>query len=416
MRLLPTEKRWYQHLLAASILIGIFAGVFVLVYSGLTGEISGYLFKADSYQFATGSVWWIPLVAVGGLVVTLMRKLWKIPEEVPGSIALANRAWVDVKTAPYLVIIAITSMSLGASLGPSFGLIVGGGAMGSWLVTRLHDDTVEEARAEYTLTGMSGALGAAFSGPMFAAILATELSPTSKKNYVTAFVPELIAAIIGFVIYFTVTGTSLLGAFELPAYEYKTAHILYGLLFGFFGALIAIVFVVLKKLISKVGLLIKNPLVKGVVGGALVGVIAFLFPLTASAGTSELSYATDRFTSISFGLLLGILLAKIIAIAISFEAGFLGGIVFPVIFLGGIAGLAVHVAFPSIPVALAVAAMIAAVPGALLNAPIGMVLIGASTVSVGIPALAPIALSVVVARILVSIVVHRIEKEQDNRL
>ncbi len=69
------------------------------------------------------------------------------------------------------------------------------------------------------MTGMAGGMGGGFSAPLFAAVLASELSPTSKRNYVAAFIPELFASTIGFVIYFGVTGSSMLGSYSLPTYE-----------------------------------------------------------------------------------------------------------------------------------------------------------------------------------------------------
>jgi H+/Cl- antiporter ClcA len=42
------------------------------------------------------------------------------------------------------------------------------------------------------------------------------------------------------------------------------------------------------------------------------------------------------------GMIAAILIGKMVAIALSRSSGFLGGIVFPSIFLGGTAGLLIH--------------------------------------------------------------------------
>ena len=94
-----------------------------------------------------------------------------------------------------------------------------GGGFGSWLVTRVEKPEEEEARQEYTLTGMAGGMGAAFTAPLFATILASELAPTAKRNYVAAFIPELSAATVGYLIYFGVTGSTILNSYALPAYR-----------------------------------------------------------------------------------------------------------------------------------------------------------------------------------------------------
>ena len=83
------------------------------------------------------------------------------------------------------------------------------------------------------------------------------------------------------------------------------------------------------------------------------------------------------------------------------EAGFLGGPVFPILFIGGTAGVVVHLIFPDIPAALSVAAMMAAVPGATIAAPVSFILLGAGTVALGIEGLPPIGIAVITAHLAV---------------
>jgi len=49
-----------------------------------------------------------------------------------------------------------------------------------------------------------------------------------------------------------------------------------------------------------------------------------------------------------------VLVGKMVAITLSQEAGFLGGTVFPILFIGGTAGIVVHGVLTDIPIALAV--------------------------------------------------------------
>jgi H+/Cl- antiporter ClcA len=173
---LPLDQTWYRRLLALSIPIGLTAGVLALLYTVVTGAGIDLLFDAAASGWWSGEWWWIPLIAAGGLLVALLRRGLDVPEDVPGAIAYAHQAWVDPAGGPRLVLVSLVSLIVGASLGPSFGLIVMGGSLGAWVVTRFGSDD-EEAREEYTLTGMAGGLGAAFSSPLFAVLLTTELSP-----------------------------------------------------------------------------------------------------------------------------------------------------------------------------------------------------------------------------------------------
>lgn len=240
--------------------------------------------------------------------------------------------------------------------------------------------------------------GAAFSAPLFATILASELSPTTKRNYAAAFIPQLFAATIGFVIYFGVTGSTILDLYALPAYEFQTFHLLIGALLGVLSALILIMFALVKKLTSLAFTRLPNPLVAGVIG-ALVGLIAFALPLTANSGNSQLATELQLLATMGAGFIAAILIAKMIAIAISQESGFMGGVVFASIFLGGTAGILVNAIFPAIPITLSVGAMLAAVPGAFFNAPVTLLLIAAGTIGIGPMALVPLGIAVVSSHI-----------------
>lgn len=412
--MVPFEKRWYQKLLMFAPVIGVVGGVLALIFMGITGTAIDLLFGNTGTGWWTGRWWWIPLTALGGLAVALLRKTWNISKDVPGAVALAQQGWVDPSKAFYWVVISTVSLMMGASLGPSFGLVVMGGGFGSWLATRLgkqDDEDEEEARQGFALTGMAGGMGGGYSAPLFATVLASELSPTSKRNYVAAFIPELFAATLGFVIYYGVTGSSMLGSYRLPEYQLHVVDLIVGALLGVAAVFVLLLHTLISRLVSTAAASIANPYVLGAGGGALVGLIAFALPLTATAGSRQLGTELEIAETMGAGLIAAILIAKMIAIALSQSSGFLGGIVFPAIFLGGTAGLLVHSIFPGIPIALCVGGMLAAVPGAFLNAPLALVIIAAGTVRLQPEALVPIGIAVVIAHMLMSAVRKYVLKE-----
>ena len=410
--MLPFEQSWYKRLLLFALVLGGVGGLLALIFNGITGAGINLFFGNTGTGWWTGQWWWIPLAALGGLIVSFLRKIWKVPEDVPSPIQLAHNAWVDPGTVIPWVIITTISLIAGASLGPFFGLAVMGGGLGSWLSTRLEKPDEEEAKQEYTLTGMAGTMGAAFTSPLFAGILASELSPTEKKNYVAAFIPSLFAATIGFVIYFGVTGETMLHSYQLPVYEFKIIHLLIAILLGVLAAFILILFALIKKLVTAAFSRIPNPLVSGAVGGAFVGLLAFALPLTATSGNSQLSAELEISATLGVAFLAAVLLAKMFAIAFSQASGFLGGVVFPIIFIGGTAGVLVNNIFPDIPIALSVGALLAAVPGAFLGAPVSLILIAAGTIGLGAAALVPICIAVVTSYLTLAVVRHYIVREK----
>ena len=69
--------------------------------------------------------------------------------------------------------------------------------------------------------------------------------------------------------------------------------------------------------------------------------------------------------------------------AVSQGSGFVGGPIFPSLFIGGTAGVLVHQVIPGVPLGLAFTCLLAAVPGALVPAPFSMVLMAAFLTQVG---------------------------------
>jgi H+/Cl- antiporter ClcA len=138
------------------------------------------------------------------------------------------------------------------------------------------------------------------------------------------------------------------------------------------------------------------------VGGLLFGVAGVMLPMTLFAGKDQLDDAIDQIETLGAGLLVAVLGVKIVTFAISMATGFIGGPVMPSLFLGGIAGLVVHVLIPDLPLALTLSAMLVAVPGAVVRAPFALMALAAVTVSVGPITVAPAGIAVLTAFLLTS--------------
>ena len=392
--MLPVANPLYRRLLLVALILGVAGGFIGLVYSAFTGFGNDLFFGDPTSEPWSGQWWWIPLVSGGAVLVTALRKLWSVPEHVSGAIAYVRAGWVDPSSVLSLFAISAISLFTGASLGPSFGIIVAAGGLGSWIISRLSTSDTDAQHA-YTLTGMAGGLGAALSGPLLAAVMTGELSSTSKKRYVAAFIPQLLAATIGYVIFFGITGKVMLDTFNIPGYEYENAHLLYGGLLGLFSVVVLLAQALIRNFVVWLAPFVKNPYARAAAGGAIVGLIAFALPLTVNGGSSQLSYETGNIATLSIGLLLAVLVGKMAAFTLSQEAGFLGGLVFPILFVGGTAGILVHLVFPWIPAPLAVAGMVAAVPGAVLGSPVSFILLGAFTVGLGLEGIVPVGIAVI---------------------
>ena len=407
---MPFDLPWYRRLLGIAVILGIAGGVLGLVYLGATGWAIDHIFPETSGDAWSGEWWWILLVAVGGLVVVILRNAWHIPDKTPGGVAIIEAAEVDHTTAPQWVAIAAVSAVAGASLGPSFALVLMGGGLGSWFASRRWSESA--ADPDYTLTGIAGAFGGAFTSPILGAFLVSELEPIPRQRYVASIIPQLIASMIGFAIFFGVVGRTFLGTYSVSSYEFEIVDLLIGVGLGALSAVVMLVFAAVILAVKKVTGFVKNRYVLGIVGGAAIGLMAFALPLTVGAGQSQLSVVIDDAPALGAGLLIVVLLVKMVAMALSLEVGFMGGNVFPMIFMGGTAGTIVYLLFPEIPIALAVSCMLAAVPGSFLKAPVSMVFIATIALYLNAESMAPVAVAVVTSYLMVAAIRYLIAQRR----
>jgi H+/Cl- antiporter ClcA len=273
-----------------------------------------------------------------------------------------------------------------------------GGGAGTWLADQ--QKLGPEFARSTTLSGMAGAFGGFFAAPVLAALLIVEAAtPAGPRRYVATAVPALVAASVGFVVYDFLAGGSLLDIYKVPPYDANGWSFVIAVPLGLLGAIIAAAFGMSMGLTHKAAAPLRNrPIVLGLVGGLLIGAIGWAMPLTLFAGTTQLATALDRAPAFGAGLLALLVVGKIASTGISFGTGFYGGPIFPLIFIGGVAGAAVHALIPSIPLGLAVACLFAAVPGAVAQIPFTLVLLAALGLTLTSPMeAAPAALATAIA-------------------
>jgi H+/Cl- antiporter ClcA len=398
---LPFDLPWYRRLLGAAVGLGIVAGVLSLLYLSGTGILLDWVFGTPDGTAWSGELWWIPLTGLGGVLIVALRRMWHIQDHVPGGVEIVEAGEIAHRYAPRWVVLAIFSAVVGACLGPSFSLAVMGGGLGAWVAERRWAEG--QADQDYTLTGIAGGFGAAFTSPILGAFMVSELAPTPRARYVAAIIPQLIAATIGFVIFYSFLGRTFLGIYELPTYEFEIKDMATAALLGVLSALVMAILVTIVVLVRKLAVLIPNRYVLGGLGGLAVGTISAALPLTLGAGQNQLDTVITGMESLGIGLLVAVLLGKMIALAVSLQVGFLGGNVFPMIFIGGLSGVIVHLAVPAVPPGLAVSCMLAAVPGSYLRAPISMTFIAVVAVALDPRTAAPVAVAVLTSYLLVAV-------------
>ena len=150
-----------------------------------------------------------------------------------------------------------------------------------------------------------------------------------------------------------------------------------GILFGLIAVPIAIVFLLISKALGRLAAPLKSqPIVRGIVGGFALGLLGKALPITLFLGTDGVVITTQDAAEIGVALLILFALAKMVALAGALSFGFIGGPIFPMLFIGATLGSAINLAFPQIPLGLAVGCMMVAVPAVVVPIPLALAVIG----------------------------------------
>src|SRR3954452_9641144 len=382
---------------AFGVVMGGVGILWLLVVDKLPQELWGHPTDND---FGGGKWWWIPLATGFGLLVGLLRR-WLTNAHQPDLFAEIGEAHVDHRVVPASVGVSAVSLIGGVSLGPEGGLGLLGGGLGDWLSKRIGADP--ETRRAHTLAGMAGAFGGLFAAPLLGPLMIAETARPGRNRPVERLIPTVVASTLGFAVLYPVLGETFLGLYKLPVYDLKVWHLFVAVGVGAMSAVVAALTVVTMKLFARVaGRVRSNPVALITAGGLLIGLVAYLLPLTLFSGSTKLEVVVNEGPALGVGLLIATVVAKMITFAASLATGFIGGTVFPMLFIGGTAGMALHAIIPGIPAGLAVPAAMAAVPGAAVAIPFSLIAIVAFCVTIGAADVAPVGVAVLTSYLLVT--------------
>ena len=221
---------------------------------------------------------------------------------------------------------------------------------------------------------------------------------------------------MSFGIYFAIAGSVFLDAYTVPPYEFESWQLLAGVPLGLLAAVLVTLLAVIVKVAAGLFGRLKVPgIVKSTLGGAVFGLVGVALPLTLFTGSDQLKTVVNDAGTLGLGLIVALVIAKMVTFAVSEASGFIGGPIFPALFIGGTAGVAVHEIFPGVPLGLAFTCLFAAVPGSAVAAPFSFVLLAAFMTQVGALQTAPILIAVVTALLSVEGVKYLLATRQQAR-
>ena len=390
-----TQKREFWVLMGYAVVLGVFGAFAGLVFIGVI-KFGGKWYSDSDPGWFGGHWWWVAVAAAAGVVVGLLRRLTRLPQEVPGLFEDLKTEHVDPGLVPGVVAVSAVSLIGGASLGPEKALGAMGGGAGIWIAQRRA--LAKQDSQVNALAGFAGAYGGLFSSTVIVVLLILEVARPGGRKLTKALAAQIVSSSVAFGIYFAIAGAVFLDDYQVPQYTFKDWQLLAGIPLGLFAAVIVTVLAGFMMAAARLFGRLKVPAIaKPVLGGVVFGIAGVALPLTMFSGSDQLNTVLGDAGTLGLGLLAATLVAKLLAFAVSQGSGFVGGPIFPSLFIGGTAGVLVHQVIPGVPLGLAFTCLLAAVPGALAPAPFSMVLMAAFLTQVGALQTAPILIAVVTA-------------------
>ena len=338
---------------------------------GLIAGLYWIILELLTHQLAYFEGWLvIPTMAICGFLAGIIIHFIGDPGEIHLIVdnIRFNKGKLDPKNNPSMILSSLLCVGSGGSLGPEAPLVQVTGSTGTWLgkVFRLKG---EELRS-LSIAGMASGFTALFGAPLGGSLFSLEiLHHKHAVEYYKAIIPALVASSFSYVIFALIIHLGLGAVWDLPNYEYSGAFD-FGLAVFFAIAATAIgwSFIYCTKIFKF--LFEKKPLpiyIKTLIGGILLGVISYYFPITRYFGHHEINELLTRNFSVT--LLISILLFKIIAISITVTSGWRGGFIIPLFFVGATLGLLIHQLFPSTNLTLAIISCMAGINACVTRTP-----------------------------------------------
>lgn len=388
------DFRVYLRRLGWGVLLGLLSGIGAFIFVALMDWGMRLVWPdPPSWELFSGSWTIVVIMTTAGLLVGLIHH-FADARQMDVFEALDNGR-LDPKPVPASVLTSLVSLIGGFSLGPEVPTGMLSAGLGTWISDRRQLD--EETSRTNVFSSVSAAYGGLFSSPFAALVMILEAKHMQTLMYYSTLFIVGLAASVGFAIFYVLGGNSfspLFGLVNPQTYDLRLWHVVAGILFGFLALPVALLFQVLTKSLKQlVAPLNKQPILRGIIGGLLLGLLGKALPLTLFLGTDGLSTTTSQAAEIGVALLLLFAFAKVLALSGALSFGFIGGPIFPLFFVGATLGAAINLLFPQIPLGLAVGCMMAAVPGAVVPIPLALAVIVVAVVGLSQANMVPVVLA-----------------------
>jgi H+/Cl- antiporter ClcA len=402
------RSRQYASALVLSAVLGVPISAVAYAFLVLVTKLQTYLFTDLPGELLGGTVpaWWpVPLLALCGvLTASTIRFLPGNGGHSPAFGFTTGGGPASGRELPAIVLAALTTLSLGAVLGPEAPLIAIGGGLGALAVHLAKKDAPPMALTIMAAAGSFAAISTLLGSPILGAFLIMEAAGVGGVTLSLVALPGLLASGIGALVFVGLDSWTGLGTFSLaltsvpPAVAPSLASLGWAAVMGAVAALLS--WVIRSGALSLRPLVHVNRVLVTTALGVLIGLTAMSYQLLSDNSFTDVLFSgqdampdlVKNATDYSVPVLLLLIACKSLAYGLSLSA-FRGGPVFPSMYIGAALGIALS-GLPGLSLAAAIGSGIAGMCAAMLRLPLTSALL--ATVLLGADGLV-IAPEVVVA-------------------
>jgi H+/Cl- antiporter ClcA len=412
------RSRPYLTALVLAAVAGIPISAIAYGFLALVTKIQEAVFETlPEHLFGTPPAWWpVPwLVLAGLLTAATIRFLPGDGGHSPADGFQAGGGPPAFGDLPGIALAALTTLSLGAVLGPEAPLIAIGGGLGALAVRLARKDAPPLAATIMASAGSFAAISTLLGSPVLGAFLIMEAAGISGVTLSLVALPGLLASGTGALVFVGLNSWTGLGTFSLalpsvpPGVPPSIATMSWALVIGVVGAalcwLIRSLALWLRPIVDQRRVVVTSAL------GLVVGLTAMAYQLASDRSYTEVLFSGQdalpdlvaHASGAALDVTILLIACKSVAYGVSLSA-FRGGPVFPAMVVGAAVGAAAG-GLPGMDLAPAIGMGIGAMCSAMLRLPLtstllAVLLMGTDGISVTPQVVVAVAVAFVVTHLL----------------
>ncbi|MCX6305854.1 MAG: chloride channel protein [Bacteroidetes bacterium] len=343
--------RQRQFVLLLSVLVGAGSGLAAVTLKNTLYYTNYFLTNGFSYH---GVYYLFLAFPVIGIILTILFIRYVVKDNISHGVSKVlyaiskNNSHIKPHNTFSSLIACTLTLGFGGSVGPEAPIVLTGSAIGSNLARMF--------RLDYRTTtlligcGAAGAIAGIFEAPIAGAIFVLEILMLDLT--VTTLIPLLISTVTASLVSYLLMGNEVLFSFTLNS-PFILRHIPFYLMLGVFTGLVSVFFIRgsigIEAMLQKVSV----PVRVGI-AGVMLAMLIFVYPSLFGEGYTVLKSVINGHgevigNSSLFGMLkenpwfflviiFGLIILKVLAMALTQGSGGIGGTFAPSIFVGGICG------------------------------------------------------------------------------